>query len=142
MSTRKQKNNLITVVRRLASGSTLIEVMLAIAILIIALFGTSSTFVTGRKYIVSQQHYQAAAHLASQKVEQIKAKAYTDVNETVSNEEVSMYGYTYSRQTQIQLTDTPSAALPKPCKKVTVTIGWTGSAGDAHQVKLVTYIGP
>jgi type II secretory pathway pseudopilin PulG len=142
MSIQRQKTNLITAFSRLTLGSTLIEVMLAIAILIIAVFGTSSTFVTGRKYIVSQQHYQAAAHLASQKIEEIKAKAYTDVNEMVSDEQVSMYDCTYSRNTQIQLTATPTADVPKPCKKVTVTIGWTGSAGDAHQVKLVTYIGP
>ncbi|MGA2093294.1 MAG: prepilin-type N-terminal cleavage/methylation domain-containing protein [Sedimentisphaerales bacterium] len=142
MSSLAQKIKEKSDIRYQRRGSTLIEVMLAIAILIIAIFGTSSTFVTGRKFIVSQQHYQAAAHLASQKIEQIKANAYTDVNEMVSDEQVSMYGCNYTRNTQIQLTATPTANVPKPCKKVTVTIGWTGSAEDAHQVKLVTYIGP
>jgi type II secretory pathway pseudopilin PulG len=142
MSIRRQKTNLITAVSRLALGSTLIEVMLAIAILIIAIFGTSTSFVTGRKQIVGQQHYRAAAHLASQKIEEIKATAYPDVNEIEDDEELEMYGWTYHRHTKINLTATPTADLPKPCKKVTVTIGWTGSAGDAHEVKLVTYVGP
>jgi len=123
-------------------GSSLIEVMLAIAILIIAIFGTSSSFVTGRKFIVSQEHYRAAAHLASQKIEQIRALDYPDVNEIEEEEELEMYGCTYNRQTEIELTTEPTADVPKPCKKVTVTIGWTGSKGDAHEAKLVTYIGP
>lgn len=142
MSIRRQKTNLITPVSRLALGSTLIEVMLAIAILLIALFGTSSSFVTGRGQIVKQQHYRAAAHLASRKIEEIKALAYPDVNEIEEDEELEMYGWTYDRHTEIVLTATPTPALPKPCKKVTVTIGWTGSKGDEHEVKLVTYIGP
>jgi type II secretory pathway pseudopilin PulG len=123
-------------------GSTLIEAMLAIAILVIALFGTSSTFIRGRKQIVSQQFYRGAAHLASQKIEEIKAMKYTDVNETNVNDSVSLYGCAYSRHTQIALTAAPSAGTPKPCKKVTVTIGWTGAAGDSHTVKLATYVGP
>lgn len=142
MSIERQKISLKTAVRRLALGSTLIEVMLAIAILIIAVFGTSSMFVTGRKQIVGQEHYRAAANLASQKIEEIKAIAYADVNEMEDDEELEMYGWTYQRHTEIEITATPTAELPKPCKKVTVNIGWTGSAGDAHAVKLVTYLGP
>jgi len=142
MNRRRHKSNLITAVSHSALGSTLIEVMLAIAILIIAIFGTSSSFVTGRKHIVGQQHYRAAAHLASQKIEEIKAIAYPDVNEIDADEELDLYGWNYNRNTKINLTSTPTADLPKPCKKVTVTIGWNGSAGDAHEVKLVTYVGP
>ncbi len=142
MNIQRQKTNLITAVSRSVLGSTLIEVMLAIAILIIAVFGTSSSFVTGRGQIAKQQHYRAAAHLASQKIEEIKAIAYADVNEIEDDEELEMYEWTYQRHTNIQLTAEPTAELPKPCKKVTVTIGWTGSAGDAHEVKFVTYVGP
>jgi type II secretory pathway pseudopilin PulG len=142
MSIQRQKTNLITAVSRSALGSTLIEVMLAIAILIIAVFGTSASFVTGRGQIAKQQHYRAAANLASQKIEQIKALAYSDINEIENEEELEMYDWTYQRHTEIKLMAEPTAELPKPCKKATVTIEWTGSAGDAHEVKFVTYLGP
>jgi Tfp pilus assembly protein PilV len=123
-------------------GSTLIEVMLAAAILVIAVLGTSSSFVSGRRFIVNQRYYQAAAHLASQKLEQIKAAGYPDVNEGQENEEVSLFGDDYQRHTIVALTAVPTTSLPQPCKKVTVTIQWTGPARDVHQAKLVTYIGP
>lgn len=129
-------------VRFYKNGSTLIEAMLAVTILVIAIFGTSSTFIRGRKQIVSQQYYRAAAHLASQKIEQIKSNAYSDINDANTTENLNMYGYTYQRHTEIKITATPTANLPKPCKKVTVTIDWTGSARDAHEVKFVTYVGP
>ena len=123
-------------------GSALVEVMLAITILIIAVIGTSSSFVTGRKQITGQQHYRAAAQLASQKLEEIKALAYADINEIEEDEELTLYGTDYQRHTEITLTATSTPSLPKPCKKVEVTIGWTGAAGDEHDAKLVTYIGP
>ena len=106
------------------------------------MFGTSSSFVTGRGQIAKQQHYRAAANLASQKIEEIKALDYPDINEIEYDEELEMYDWTYQRHTEIKLTAEPTAELPKPCKKVTVAIGWTGSAGDAHEVKFVTYVGP
>jgi Tfp pilus assembly protein PilV len=123
-------------------GSTLIEVMLAAAILVIAVLGTSSSFVSGRRFIVNQRYYQAAAHLASQKFEQIKAAGYPDVNEGEENEDLSLFGDDYQRQTIVELTAASTPSLPKPCKKVTVTIQWTGPALDVHQAVLVTYVGP
>jgi type II secretory pathway pseudopilin PulG len=127
---------------RCKTGSTLIEVMLAIAILIIALVGTSSTYVSGRGQISNQKHYQAAAYLASQKLEEIKAFNYLDINEGEEDETLSLYGISYQRHTEIVLTAAPTPALPKPCKKITVTIQWTGKATDEHTAKLVTYVGP
>jgi type II secretory pathway pseudopilin PulG len=128
--------------RRRHLGSTLIEVMLAIAILIIALVGTSSTYVAGRRYIVNQRYYQAAAQLASEKLEEVKADGYLGTPVGQEQEELSMDGFTYTRTTQTVLTSAPSASVPQPCKKVTVTIQWAGLVGDQHEAKLITYIGP
>jgi type II secretory pathway pseudopilin PulG len=128
--------------RRKEAGSTLIELMLAIAIMIIALLGTSSTYVSGRRQIVSQRYYQAAAQLASQKLEETKAAGYTGLAEGEEDEELSLFGLTYQRHTAIELTAEPSTEVPKPCMKVTVTIQWTGTAGDQHEAEFVTYVGP
>jgi type II secretory pathway pseudopilin PulG len=124
------------------AGSTLVELMLAIVILLIALIGTSTTYVSGRQQIVKQRYYQIAAHFASQKLEDIKATSYLDLDEGQETEELSLSGTIYKRTTEVVLTAAPSASVPLPCKKVTVTIQWAGPAGDRHEAKLVTYIGP
>jgi Tfp pilus assembly protein PilV len=128
--------------RRTKAGSALIELMLAIVILIIALLGTSTTYVSGRRQIVSQRYYQAAAQLASQKLEEAKATGYAGLAEGEENETIPMYELTYHRHTVTALTAAPTPEVPKPCKKVTVTIQWTGTARDTHQTEFITYVGP
>jgi type II secretory pathway pseudopilin PulG len=128
--------------RRNKSGSALIELMLAITILIIVLLGTSSTYVSGRRQIVSQRYYQAAAQLASQKLEETKAAGYAGLAEGVEDEEITIYGIAFQRQTLIELTAEPTLEVPKPCLEATVTIQWTGTSQDQHQAQFVTYVGP
>jgi Tfp pilus assembly protein PilV len=123
-------------------GTSLVEVMLAILILIIAVIGVSSTYVSGRRELVKQRYYQAAAQLASQSIEELKATGYAGISEGQEEEEFTVNGLTYVRNTQTELTATPSTELPKPCKKVTVTITWSCTGGDQHEARLVTYIGP
>jgi type II secretory pathway pseudopilin PulG len=120
---------------------TMIEVMIAAVILVIALIGTSASFVAGRKYIMNQQFYRASAQLASQKLEELKAAGYDNVPVGQNEEQVSWNGMMYTRKTQTALISSPSAQTPKPCKKVTVIISWS-LAADQHEARLVTYIGP
>ena len=124
------------------TGSALIELMLAIAILLIVLLGTSTTYVSGRRQIVSQRYYQAAAQLASQKLEETKSLGYAGLTEGEDDEDLSLYGLAYQRHTVIELTAEPTTEAPKPCLKVTVTIQWTGTAQDQHEAEFVTYVGP
>ncbi|MBN2019842.1 MAG: prepilin-type N-terminal cleavage/methylation domain-containing protein [Sedimentisphaerales bacterium] len=124
-----------------SSGMTMIEVMVAAVILVIALIGTSAMFVSGRKHIMSQQFYRASAQLASQKLEELKATGYDSVPVGQNEEQVSWNGVAYTRQTDVALTASPTAGTPKPCKKITVTISWSLAAGQ-HEARLVTYIGP
>jgi hypothetical protein len=116
--------------------------MLAITVLLIVLLGTSTTYVTGRRQIVGQRYYQAAAQLASQKLEDVKALGYAGLAEGEQDEDFSIYGLDYQRHTVIQLTAEPTVEIPRPCYKVTVTIRWTGTAQDNHQSSFATYIGP
>ncbi len=125
-----------------SKGSALIELMLAVAILIIVLLGTSTTYVSGRKQIVSQRYYQAAAQLASQKLEETKALGYAGLAEGEEDENFSLNGIAYQRHTVTELTAEPTTEIPKPCLKVTVAVQWTGTAGDTHQAEFITYIGP
>jgi Tfp pilus assembly protein PilE len=124
------------------TGSTLVEVIIAVAILILALIGYSSTFVSGRKQILNQRQYQMAVHLTSQRMEEIKAGGYLGATVGEQEEELSLDGLACTRTAVIELTAAPSGPVPQPLKKVTVTTSWTGTAQDPHQIKLVTYIGP
>ncbi len=123
-------------------GVTIIEVMVAAVILVIALIGTSSTYVSGRWQIVNQRYYRAAAQLASQKIEDLKASGYDNIDVGDDEEEISVGSLTYQRRTQTELTAAPSAEVPKPCKKATVTILWSLRGESQHEARLVTYIGP
>jgi Tfp pilus assembly protein PilV len=116
--------------------------MVAALILVIALIGTSSTYVSGRWQIANQRYYRAAAQLASQKLEELKANGYDNINVGQDDEELTIGGLTYERRTQTVLTAAPSAEVPKPCKKATVTIRWSLRGENQHEARLVTYIGP
>jgi hypothetical protein len=133
---------LIKAKRARRTGSALIEVIIAAAILILALIGYSSSFVSGRKQILKQRQYQMAVHLTSQRVEEIKAGGYLGATVAEQEEELYLDGLTCTRTTLVELTAEPSGPTPQPLKKVTVTTSWTGMAQDPHQIKLVTYIGP
>jgi Tfp pilus assembly protein PilV len=123
-------------------GTSLVEVMLAVLILVIAVIGVSTTYVSGRRELAKQRHYQAAAQLAAQSIEELKATGYAGIGEGEEEEEFTINDLTYVRNTQTELTATPSTEVPKPCKKVTVTITWSLAEGSQHQARLVTYIGP
>jgi Tfp pilus assembly protein PilV len=123
-------------------GSTIIEVMLAVLIMVIAVIGVSSSFVSGRRFVVDQRYYQAAAQLASQKLEELKAAGYDNINTGQEEEELTVGQQPYLRRTQIVLTATPTTDVPKPCKKAAVTIQWTLYGLDVHEATLITYIGP
>jgi Tfp pilus assembly protein PilV len=133
----------ISRIDRRRHGTSLVEVMLAILILIIAVIGVSSTYVSGRRELVKQRYYQAAAQLASQSIEELKATGYAGISEGEVEEKLTVNGLAYVRSTQTELTAAPSTEVPKPCKKVTVTITWSCvGVGDHHEARLVTYIGP
>lgn len=135
-------HKLIKAERAHRTGSALVEVLIAAAILILALIGYSSSFVSGRKQILNQRQYQMAVHLTSQRVEEIKADGYVAATVGEQEEELALDGLACVRAATIELTAEPSVLVPQPLKKVAVTTSWTGKAGDPHQVELVTYIGP
>jgi type II secretory pathway pseudopilin PulG len=133
--------------RALRNGLTLVELVVAMLVTIISLLGVSSAYVSGRKQIIKQSQYQQAVELTCGKLEEMKAQGYSalvvDEDEGQDpGEEIPVSGLTYVRYTSTELTATPTAQVPNPCKKLTVTVQWTSLASDQHEVKLITYIGP
>jgi len=123
-------------------GVSLVEVMLAVLILAIILIGISTSYVSGMRVVVDQQYYQAAAQLAIEKIEELKTLGYDNINAIDEAENLSVDGQLYVRRTKTELTATPTATVPKPCKKATVAISWSLHGTDRHQANFVTYIGP
>jgi Tfp pilus assembly protein PilV len=134
-------------VKGFKSGITIVELAIAILVMIISLLGVSSAYVSGKKQIIKQTRYNQAVNLACEKLEDIKAHGYSalkvdEENEQDLDEDIPLLGLTYTRHTSTELTAEPSADVPNPCKKVTVTVQWTGQTSDTHEIEFITYIGP
>jgi Tfp pilus assembly protein PilV len=122
-------------------GVTYLEVIAATAILIMALLGGSSMYAMGRKQLIIQQRCQAAIHLATAHLEEMRAIGYDGLDLGEQEEEMTLSGQTYERRTYTQLTSEPTADIPKPCKQITVFIGWTHMS-QPHLISISTYVGP
>lgn len=116
-------------------GMSLIESMVAILILAIVVIGGSSFFVYGRSWISLQGRYRAAIQLAAQKLEQLKADNYYEIEEGETQESVSLGDSSCIRSVQ---TETKDGGL---YKKLQVTVRWN-QMGKERNVSLVSYIAP
>ena len=114
-------------------GIGLIEVMVAILILSIVIIGGSLLFAQSRGQIHLRKNYRVAALLAAQKLEELKAGSYKDVETSETQESIPLEDLCYSRG--IETEDIGSY------KKVKVTTYWE-QMGNEHNVSLVTFIAP
>jgi prepilin-type N-terminal cleavage/methylation domain-containing protein len=126
---------------KVSKAFTLIEVMLAVLIIAITLICTPYTYVLARRFVVNQRYSRAAVQLAAQKIETLKAAGYSGIASSIPEETLTVGEQSFLRQTQVSLTAAPTAAIPKPCKELMVTVLWPLGTSQ-HQVTLVTYIGP
>jgi prepilin-type N-terminal cleavage/methylation domain-containing protein len=123
------------------AGFTLIEVMLAVAIIAITVIGTPYAYVLSRRFVVNQRYSRTAVQLAAQKIETLRAAGYDGIAGSIPEEKLTMAGQSYLRRTRVSLTATPTASVPKPCKELSVTVLWSGGTNQ-RQVTLAAYIGP
>jgi type II secretory pathway pseudopilin PulG len=121
--------------RKSAAAFTLIEVMIAILIVMIVITGSSFLFVTGRGQVALQKHYRAAALLAAQKLEELKADPnYASiVVGTTTDSPIALDDLSYNRSV-----NTVNAGS---YKEVTVTVSWL-QGNNSRNVSLVTCIAP
>ena len=118
-------------VRAPKKGTSLIEVMLAIAVLAIVVLGTAFfSFYTSGQIGLGKQH-RAALQLASQKLEQLRAdnEIGVDIPEGETSEEVSLGDLSYTRTTVTE--DYGSY------KEVTAAVRWT-QMGKDREISLVS----
>ncbi|MDD5063456.1 MAG: hypothetical protein PHQ35_01675 [Phycisphaerae bacterium] len=120
--------------RRQMAASTLVEVMTAILITMVAITGSSFLFVFGKSDISLQKHYRAATYLAAQKLEELKAGDYASIPAgTTTDGPIALDDASYNRSV-----NTVSAG---PYKEVTVTVSWL-HGNKSRDVTIVTCIAP
>ena len=123
----------MSIVRKSKKGTSLVEVMTAALILVIAMLGGSYFYVASTNQINLREQYRAASRLAGQKLEELKAGSYDDVTIGELKDSLTLENSTYSRSTV-----TEELGL---YKKVVVTVNW-GPVGLERNVSLVTLIAP
>ena len=114
-------------------GTGLIEVVVAILILVIVIIGGSFFFAYARSQIHLRKHYRVAVQLAAQKLEELKAGNYNDIEGDETEESISLEDLSYSRSAEIE-----DVGL---YKKVKVNIHWE-QMNREHNVSLATFIAP
>jgi prepilin-type N-terminal cleavage/methylation domain-containing protein len=114
-------------------GTSLIEVMVAVLILTIVIAGGSFSYIYGRSRIDLWKDYRAAGQLAAQKLEELKAGNYDDIEAGGTEESLSLEDSPYGRSIL-----TEDVGL---YKKVTVAVHWQ-QRGEQHYVSLTTFIAP
>ncbi len=118
---------------KLKKGMSLIEVMFALLILLIVITGSSFLFAYGKGQISLRENYRSALQLAAQKLEQVKADDYDNIQEGETDENLSMGNFPCTVRTQTL--DRGSY------KNVQAIVHWT-QMGKMHNVSLVTFIVP
>jgi len=123
----------MTIVQKSKKGTSLIEVMVAVLILTLVILGGSFLFVTGKSQIELREQYRVASRLAAQKLEDVKAGNYDDIEKSAMSESLSLKDTCYSRSIV-----TKDLGL---YKQADVTVQW-GPVGRERNVSLVTFIAP
>ena len=114
-------------------GMSLIEVMFALLILLIVIIGNSYLFAYGKGQISLRENYRSALQLACQKLEQIKANDYYNIEEGEFSEKLSVG--------KLNCTLSTLTLDRGSYKNVRTVVCWT-QGGTPHNVSLVTLIVP
>jgi type II secretory pathway pseudopilin PulG len=107
--------------------------MVAVLIVAIVVIGGSLLFVMGKGQISQQKRFRAATQLAAQKIEELKAGNYNNIQDDSNS--VTLEGVIYTR-----IVDQEPDANGL-YKRVTVTVGWNQGA-ISHDISMVTCIAP
>jgi type IV pilus assembly protein PilV len=121
-----------------SKGFTLLEVLIAIALLAVGLLGMATLAGSIISYNQLAQHVTTASALAQDRIEELKGTAYDSVAEgTVVESSIDASGNTggvYTRNTEVD----EDAAYQKT-KTIVVTVSWDWK-GNTHDVVLKTII--
>ena len=119
-------------------GFTLLETTVALLILCFALTGLASLTKSNIQTNAQARYYGAAAALAQQKLEDLRAGGYTAAASSTSDESLNESGET-TGTTLFARNWTVAAGALAGTKTMTTTVSWTDTLGT-HQVQLQTIL--
>ena len=109
-------------------GSTLVEVIVAIAIAAVAVVGLTDLFINGFDAYSLSRGYTNAVYLAQEKIEQT-----IPVDKTMGSEQLQEITYLWERKIYSE----PEVKIPAGFVQIEVFVKWTDPHGD-HKISLVT----
>ena len=116
---------------------TLVEVMVATILFLIAVVGVFAHLTYGRVALNIQMHRRSAAEIAHSRLEELRTAPYDDlVSYAETDAEVGLDGLTAVRDTVVEDVDEDEDE-ETDYRRVTVTVTWTENGAD-HDVELVT----
>jgi len=119
-----------------SEGFTIIEVLIAMAILSVGLLAMGSLLISIMGYNKSADHVTVATMLAQDKIEELKNTSYDSISTTTTTENdidaEGNAGGIYERETQAAA-DTPGPNM----KEVTVTVSYTWKGAQSVSLKTV-----
>lgn len=137
---------------------TLVEVLVTIAIVVVAFGGFAALFQASLRYIYSARAREAAVSLATERLEEMRAMAYDDIGTSggipagtiPQNETVTQDGLDFNRRTFVQYVDDPADGLgaadtnsiSSDYKRAKVEVSWTGQNGISSSVALISNFTP
>ena len=118
-------------------GFSLIELMVAVAILAMAIFGIFQAYSAGFMGMVDARNVTVASNYARERMEEIKNKSFGDITVTgdpTANPPVDIPGTKFKRKVTV------ANEVEDELKKVTTVISWDDRNGIYKEVKLETLI--
>ena len=119
-----------------SEGFTIIEALIAMAILSVGLLAMGSLLVSIMGYNKSAGHVTAATTLAQDKIEELKNTFYDSISTTTTTENdidaEGNAGGIYDRETQVAA-DTPGPNM----KEVNVTVSYTWKGAQSVSLKTI-----
>lgn len=112
-------------------GFTLVEVLVATIILIIAIIGTSAFFYANRRNLVNARLKRQATWAAVEKMEELKGLSYSSLSEGASADTVILGDTVADRTATID----EDLEEDMDYKEITVNVNW-----GTGEVELATYV--
>jgi len=123
-------------------GFTLIEVLVAMFLLVVALLGLLSLTTMVINGNAFSKTSTVATTLAKDKLEELKRKNYDEIAASTSPESVTLNGKTYTREWDadpIDVNVSGTSEHAKDMKKITVTVSWSWN-GPNRSLEESTFI--
>ncbi len=114
---------------------SLVEVIIAVAILFIGLFGVIRVFPVGLRASQRSELVSRATLLAQRTLEPLKLKTWSELAEGETTDAADPFTITPSVDQPL----VEGLADPSRLKRVVVTVGWT-QEGRARSLTMVTYV--